>query len=142
MVMRGSDGTFVENRWDGKDLGHTRILLVEDDPKAREILSWLLVMQGAEVLGVASVEEALGAFETFAPHVLVSDLNLADATGFDLVGELRGRGAEIPAIAISSELGDGLEVLARGFQMGLRKPVSSDELTDAVGRLTAHRHGA
>src|SRR5687768_8574177 len=111
MVIRGSNGTFGENSWDGKDLGHTRILLVEDDPKAREILSWLLVMQGAEVLGVASVEEALGVFETFAPDVLVSDLNLTDATGFDLVGELRGRGAEIPAIAISSELGDGVEVL-------------------------------
>jgi two-component system response regulator GlrR len=142
MVLRGSNGTFSEKHWDEKDLGQTRVLLVEDDPKALEILSWLLVMQGAEVLGVASVEAALGVFESFDPHVLVSDLNLTDATGFELVRALRGRGADIPAIAISSELGDGLEVLARGFQVGLQKPVSSEELTSAVGRLTAHLHQA
>jgi DNA-binding response OmpR family regulator len=140
--MRGSHATLGKNHWDGNDLASTRVLLVEDDPEAREILSWLLTLQGAEVRAVASVEEALAAFGPFGPDILVSDINLTDATGFDLVGELRGRGESLPAIAITTELCDLTDVLARGFQACLRKPVGTVELTDLVERLTARRHDA
>lgn len=140
--MGGMNATLSRRSWDGNGLERTRVLLVEDDPQAREILSWLLMMQGAEVHTVASVEDALEAFDRVAPDIIVSDINLEDATGFDLVEELRRRGARTPAIAISSERYEHMEVLARGFQGSLRKPVSTAELTSEIGRLTTRRRSA
>lgn len=110
----------------------TRILLVEDDPEARETLVFLLEMHGAEVRAVESVASALDAFELYEPDILLSDINLPDATGFDLILELRGRGEKMPAIAVSGDIEDEGAVLEKGFQGCLSKPVRAVDLAEMV----------
>jgi CheY-like chemotaxis protein len=111
-----------------------RVLLVEDDPDAREILGALLEAYGATVVRAASCGEALFAFERFSPDVVVSDINLTGRSGVDLVDELRHRGARVPAIAVSSDEAPR-DPSAQEFDTYFAKPVSSDALAEEIRRL-------
>jgi CheY-like chemotaxis protein len=112
------------------------ILLVEDNADSAEALSLALRLQGYDVRLAGSVAEAReAAREPF--DVLVSDLALPDGSGLDLVGELRGRGGSVPAIALSGygSNRDKNRSTAAGFSAHLTKPVSIERLSDAIRRL-------
>jgi len=117
-----------------------RILIVEDNPDTRQMLSFLLRSRGAEVISVSSVREAmtvLNGAETI-PEILVSDLGMADEDGYDLIKKLRARrpedGGNIPAIAVTAYAGsEELErALKAGYQTVLTKPVNLDELLKTI----------
>jgi CheY-like chemotaxis protein len=113
------------------DLSGLRVLLVEDYLENRLVLALLLEAYGAEVCAASGLADALAAFATFAPHILVTDIDLGDDSGFELVGELRLRGEPTPVVAISADA-DRAEALARGCQEFLVKPVASRSLAEAV----------
>jgi CheY-like chemotaxis protein len=112
-----------------------RILVVEDDPEALELLGNLLEAFGATTSGASSCGEALDAFDRFVPDVVVSDINLAGPrNGVDLVCELRRRGLQAPVIAVSSEpVPDHRPVPA--FEAFFRKPFSSVVLAEEIARI-------
>src|SRR5213080_3777971 len=83
-------------------LDHLRVLVVDDEPDAREVLSALLAACGAEVGSAASVREALERVETEPPDVLLTDIAMPDEDGYALIREIRSRGSHIPAIAITA----------------------------------------
>ncbi len=123
---------------DSSDLSGLRVLVVEDNRDNRLILALLLEAYGAHVRAEAGVADALVAYEAFHPDVIVTDIDLGDATGFELVEELRLRGERTPAVAISA-VGDPAEALARGCHAFLSKPVASRELAETVRAVTADR---
>jgi hypothetical protein len=119
-----------------------RILLVEDDADAREVLRLLLEIAGAKVEAVGSVRGALRAFDGFRPDVLVTDIGMPDENGYALIRHVRAREVDrghIPAIAltgyVSSE--DHAHLLAAGFQTYLPKPVEPDTLVAAIASLAS-----
>jgi signal transduction histidine kinase/ActR/RegA family two-component response regulator len=122
-----------------------RVLLAEDDTDTREVLILILEIAGAEVKGVASVREALSAFDGLRPDVVVSDLGMPDEDGYALLRHIRARGADqggnTPAIALTGYVTseDGARLLAAGFQMHLRKPVEPSDVVAAVASLAAAR---
>jgi signal transduction histidine kinase/ActR/RegA family two-component response regulator len=124
-----------------------RVVLVEDDFDARQVLTLLLELAGASVTPVGSVHEALGAVDSVQPHVIVSDIGMPGEDGFALMRALRARegerGSALPAIALTGYVGPDSQarILAAGFQMHLRKPIEPDEVVAAVGRLAAQREG-
>ena len=65
------------------NLGGLRVLLVEDDADARELLQEVLSQHHAEVTAVASAHEALAAFCVALPHVLVSDIAMPGEDGYE-----------------------------------------------------------
>jgi CheY-like chemotaxis protein/anti-sigma regulatory factor (Ser/Thr protein kinase) len=122
-----------------------QILVVDDEADALELLSTILQNNGAEVIAVASVKQALTIIETAtdrSPDVLVSDIGMPDEDGYSLIRKLREleaqRGGKLPAIALTAYAAsdDRRQALLAGFQMHLTKPVDAAELVAVVASLT------
>jgi CheY-like chemotaxis protein len=112
-----------------------RVMIVDDEVDARQLVGQILRMNGAEVREVASSAEALASFESCSPDILISDIGMPGDDGYSLVRRLRERaGGALRALALtgyaSSE--DREHALSSGFDMHLSKPVKSTELVGAV----------
>ncbi|HYE72392.1 MAG TPA: ATP-binding protein, partial [Blastocatellia bacterium] len=81
-----------------------KILLVEDEPDTRELMTALLEDCLANVTAVASLSEAIEAIRGEKPDVLLSDIGLPDGDGYELVRRVRAlmQDAEIPAAAVTA----------------------------------------
>jgi CheY-like chemotaxis protein len=123
-----------------------KVLVVDDERDAREVLWHILSERGAEVMAAGSAAEALSMIERVAPDVLVSDIGMAEEDGYELIRKVRMLGdpiGRVPAIALTafSRLDDRTRALLAGYQTHLAKPVDASELTVTVGAL-AGRLGA
>ncbi|HEY9879290.1 MAG TPA: ATP-binding protein [Leptolyngbyaceae cyanobacterium] len=124
------------------DLTGICVLVVDDEPDAREFLTVLLRQYGAEVLTVASAAEVLSALESSQPDVLVSDVGMPEVDGYTLIRQIRAlppeKGGQIPAIALTAYAReeDQQQALASGFQQHLSKPVDLDQLISSVWKLS------
>jgi signal transduction histidine kinase/ActR/RegA family two-component response regulator len=119
------------------------VLLAEDDADGRTVLTLILEIAGAKVEAVASVREALSAFDGRRPDVLISDVGMPEEDGYALIRQIRARevnrGGQTPAVALTGYVNpeDRARLLAAGFQMHLRKPVEPSEIVAAVASLAA-----
>jgi len=125
-----------------RSLAGIRVLIVDDDRDIGEVLQVVLENHGAVVTAVTSAAEALSALEGSMPDVLLSDIAMPGASGYDLMREIVARkGAEAPpAAALSAYLPahDVDEARASGFRLMLAKPVDPDALINAVATLAVH----
>jgi CheY-like chemotaxis protein len=118
-----------------------RILIVDDEPDARELFTIMLRRCGAEVASAASANEALEYLESWKPGVLVADIGMEGEDGYALIRKVRAlpkeRGGEIPAVALTTyaRMEDRLKALSAGYQVHLSKPVDRTELAAAVESL-------
>jgi CheY-like chemotaxis protein len=118
-----------------------RVLVVEDDRDARELIVEILEQAGASVRGVPSVAKALEAMLAFRPQLLVSDIAMPDEDGYSLMRRIRALdaalGSEIPSIALTAftRAEDRKRALAAGFTAHIAKPVDVAHLISAVDRL-------
>jgi signal transduction histidine kinase len=116
-----------------------RILVVDDEADVRELVSTILRQSGAAVTAVRSASEALEAFATTTPDVLVSDIEMPGEDGYSLIRKLRGlpAGRAVPAIALSAYAGPGdrMRALDAGFQLHVAKPVEPVELVAVIANL-------
>lgn len=123
-------------------LDGVRVLVVDDEEDAREVVARLLQDAGATVAAAGTVDEALGWLEHEAPpDVIVSDVGMPDRDGYDLVRSVRrmaGAAGAVPAVALTAlaRLEDRRRALLAGFQTHLAKPVDPAELVAAVATLT------
>lgn len=122
-------------------LGGLRILLVDDEPDAREALALVLERAGATVRAVASAEAALEALRSEPPHVLLSDISMPHEDGYSLIRRVRAlaprAGREIPAAAVTAYATDRERerALLAGYTEHLAKPVDPCTLVDLAMRL-------
>lgn len=117
-----------------------RVLVVEDEPDARALLSLILEVSGATVEGVESAPEALANLQIFKPDVLLSDIGLPIESGYELIRKVRSLSSEasqIPAVALTAFATeeDRRLALAAGFQVHLTKPVEPTVLVETIERL-------
>lgn len=122
------------------------ILVVEDESDARELVESLLDRYGAEVVAVASVDEAIEWLATDAPDVIISDIGMPVRDGYELIVHVRQHGPDaqrgIPAIALTAfaQPSDRSRAAAAGFDLHLAKPVDPAVLVDAVSSLVRGSH--
>ncbi|MEP6636334.1 MAG: ATP-binding protein [Acidobacteriota bacterium] len=122
-------------------LNDLKVLVVDDEPDARELLSTVLTTRGAEVVAVGSADEALAEMERQAFNVLVSDIGMPETDGYTLISQIRKlpaeRGGRIPAAALTAYAGveDRVQALRAGYQTHITKPVEPAELTSIVASL-------
>jgi CheY-like chemotaxis protein len=118
-----------------------QVLLVEDDDSAREMFATALRMTGHFVRTAPDGLAGLRMLEAFEPDVVVVDLALPVASGFEVLHELRSgeRTHDTPVIAISGhERGLRQARANREFFAVLEKPFDPQRLVLMVDR--AHRH--
>ena len=125
---------------DASRLDNIRILLVDDDPEARQVLTRILEASGAITKVCDGVKLALASIGEFKPQILVSDLGMPGQDGFDLIRQIRERGysfQDLPAVALPASRApeDRRRALLAGFQVHVAKPVESRELTAAIATL-------
>ncbi len=120
-------------------LDDVAVLVVEDDPDARELIAATLERAGATVAQAGSVPAALDSLVACPAHVLVSDIAMPTATGYDLIAAVRAlpRLRALPSIALTAYgRGEDRErALAAGFDLHLGKPVEPTALVRAVALL-------
>jgi PAS domain S-box-containing protein len=122
-------------------LDGVRVLVVDDDPDACELLEAALHDSGADVHTVQSARAALEELESFHPDLLLSDLGMPEEDGYALIRRVRARestrGGHLPAVALSAfaSQSDRAQALALGFEEHLAKPTSPSELATTVARL-------
>jgi CheY-like chemotaxis protein len=119
------------------------VLVVDDEPDARELVRRCLVECEAVLAVAASVDEAQKLLLTFNPDVIVSDIGMPEKDGYDFIRDVRKSGLMAPAVALSAyaRAEDRIRAAQAGFQTHLAKPVEPAELLAAVasvaGRYTA-----
>ena len=131
-----------------RDLNGLRIVLVDDDKDARDVITECLVRCRAEVTAVASAKEALESVRSTSPDVLISDISMPHEDGYALIRAVRGLrpedGGSIPAVALTAYAGpvDRARLLSAGFQMHLAKPIDPTQLPSllvGLGKRTSVR---
>ena len=122
-------------------LGGVRVLVVEDDPQARDAILKVLQVAGAETRAAASSAEALEALEGWHADVMLSDMGLRGEGGFVLIRALRAlppeRGGCMRAAALTgaAEPREARRAMAAGYDAQLAKPVEPVALLATVARL-------
>jgi len=122
-----------------------RILVVEDDPHILRVISFWLNRQGHQITearnGVAGFEQ----FQTSAPDVLVTDLNMPGMTGLELIEKIKGRADYPRGVIVLTNRWDHREIGERLATSGvcvMPKPFSPSALADKVNELAASATGA
>ena len=147
-VTRGS-ARAARRRADGESmpfdcppsLAGVRVLVVDDEPDTRDMITVVLEECQAEVLAVGSTAEALAAIDEWQPDLMVSDIGMPNEDGYQLIRKVRQRAAEtgrsFPAIALTAyaRAEDRLKALSAGFEMHVAKPVEPAELVMVIDRL-------
>jgi CheY-like chemotaxis protein len=126
---------------DGSGLEGVRVLLVEDDTDARDLMSRMLRDRGANVTAAASAGEALDIFTALKPDVLVSDIGMPDEDGYSLIARVRAMpadaGGRVPAVALTAlaRPEDRKRAILAGYHVHLAKPVEASELSATIANL-------
>jgi PAS domain S-box-containing protein len=118
-----------------------RILVVDDDGDARELVGLTLQSHGALVKMASSSREALRLISREKPDVMVADIGMPQEDGYVLIQALRALEREhsdtrLPVIALTAYASeaDRDQALAAGYDLHLAKPVSPADLTQALSK--------
>jgi CheY-like chemotaxis protein/two-component sensor histidine kinase len=128
-------------------LDGVKVMVVEDDDDSRDFLTEALEQRGATVASANGVAAALAKFESFRANVLVSDIAMPDADGYELIRRVRAfpheRGGLTPAIALTAHTRAEVRDLVReaGFHQLEPKPVDLERLTRAILSLAGKEQG-
>jgi PAS domain S-box-containing protein len=125
----------------GQSLTGLRLLIVDDEADAREVMRFMLERGGAQVRTADSAAQALDAIREARPDLLISDIGMPVEDGYVLVRRLRameeGLGRRLPAIALTAYASeeDTRRALTAGFDAHLSKPVDPARLIDIAAGL-------
>jgi PAS domain S-box-containing protein len=123
------------------DLTGIKVLLVDDEPDARELLTEVLQQCGAIVVATHSADEAMRLIPRERPAVLLSDIGLPGEDGYKLISRVRAlpaeHGGKLPAAAITAyaRSDDAVRALAAGYQRHAPKPIQPTTLAALVAGL-------
>jgi CheY-like chemotaxis protein len=135
--------------WNGTPrLDGVRVLLVEDVPQLREVVTDALGQCGAHVTAVESAIGGLAVLKRERPDALLSSLSMPGKDGYWLIREVRklppDQGGDVPAAAFTglTTTEDRLATLRAGFQFHVPKPVTLSRLAGVVALLTLTKSAA
>lgn len=119
------------------------VLVVDDDPDAREIATRILSQRGATVNAVSSAAHALNSLKVERPDVIISDIGMPEQDGYQLIRTIRNTSGweDIPAIALTAFVRheDELRTLESGYNLHVRKPLDASELSISIRNLLRSR---
>lgn len=122
-------------------LSGLRILVIDDERDARELIHKVLAQHQAEIITVANAMEGLVILKSQRLDVMISDIGMPEKDGYQFIREVRRlpaiHGGGTPAIALSAFVRseDRTRAMMAGYQVYLSKPVDSNELITAIENL-------
>ena len=141
-VRAGRAGPGVQPRDNLPPLTNIHVLVVDDDPDSREVLSIVLRESGAMVDAAASAAQALALIDRRAPDVIIADIGMPHEDGYrfhpERVRQLPAeRGGQAAAIALTAyaRAEDRRRALQAGYQMHVAKPIDPRAVVTAVAQL-------
>jgi PAS domain S-box-containing protein len=137
--VRPKETDSVEDICRAGALAGLKVLVVDDETDARQLIRRVLADCEAEVAVASSAAEAMAVIGQFRPDVLVCDIGMPEQDGYDLIHEVRANPItkDLPAAALTAfaRTDDRKRSLLAGFQTHIAKPVDPAELTAAVASL-------
>lgn len=136
--MGGEKNSFESLSLGLHPLQDIRVLLIDDEPDARELIAFILKEAGAIATVVSSASEALKIFPQVKPDLVVSDIGMPEIDGYMLIQQIRAMppelGGKVPAIALTAYAGEinQRKAIVAGFQRHLAKPVESNDLIETI----------
>jgi len=118
-----------------------RVVVVDDDGDARDLLATVLLQRSAQVFVAESAAEALELVKRELPDALISDIAMPEEDGYMLIGRVRalpeGGGGKTPSIAVTAYAGraDRKRALDAGFDAHFSKPIDIDTLIEELAPL-------
>ena len=122
-----------------------RVLVVDDEPDALDLIKAILERRGASVTAVPTADAAWGALEGGWPDLLLCDIGMPGEDGYQLIRRLRmlesARGLTTPAVALTAYAGesDRAHALEAGFQLHVAKPIDPTGLVSLIAGLVEFR---
>jgi CheY-like chemotaxis protein len=115
-----------------------RVLIVDDQDDARMLVKTILGRCGAVVAAATSVAEAVSHLEQSEADIVVSDIAMPDADGFELIRHIRDKKkSSLPVVAMTAfgHAADQEKILSAGFSGYLKKPVEPIDLARELHRI-------
>src|SRR3954469_5725196 len=149
-ITRHREGRRHPTRSDGSgsvdfdqiSLAGKKVLVIDDEADARELIRRLLAERDAEVLVAESADRGLELLKSERPDVVLSDIGMPDKDGYEFIREVRSleenEGGKTPAVALTAfaRSEDRTRAMIAGYQVHLSKPVEAPELIATVASLT------
>ncbi len=140
-ILADAASVFREPQSEVPSLEGLRILVVDDETDALDLIGVELAQHGAKVTGVASAAEALNAIEQSEFDLLISDIGMPKTDGYDLIRQIRkheeGKNQKIPAVALTAyaRVQDRMQAIMAGYNTHVAKPVEANELVTVLASL-------
>src|SRR5687767_1239884 len=113
-------------------LGRRSVLVIEDNADTRDVLKFMLEVEGAHVDTAERGEEGVRAAASLRPDVILCDIGLPDIDGMEVARRIRAAegGATVRLIALTGygQAEDIRQAMAAGFEAHLTKPINLDQL--------------
>lgn len=140
--LQHSNGQSPNVSSNGITLTGIKVIVVDDEADARELLEVILEQSGARVKAVSSAEAARQLLKEFQPNIIISDIGMPDEDGYRFLQMVRNSSdswlREVPAIALTAYAGaeDRQRALDNSYAVHIAKPFDPDEVISAVYELT------
>ncbi|OYX74675.1 MAG: two-component system response regulator [Rhizobiales bacterium 32-66-11] len=116
----------------------TKILVIEDHPTSRELMTYILRCTGYEVIETGDGRTGLELARTQRPDLVISDVQLPGMNGFEIVAAIKRDPAlsAIPVVAVTASAmsGDRENIIAAGFDDYLSKPIDPEIFAHQIAR--------
>ena len=120
------------------------ILVIDDSEFQRNILQGIIEGQGHEMLNAVNGREGLNMAVSRSPDCILLDLIMPEVDGLEVLGLLRDKGLNIPAIVVTADIQESTrkKCMELGAVAFLNKPVKGDVLNETIKRVLDSREGA
>lgn len=140
MLANAAD-SFKDARAETPSLEGLRILIIDDETDALDLISVELAQHGAKVTATSNAQDALKALEGSEFDLLISDIGMPNLDGYEMIRQIRAqensRHQKIPAVALTAyaRVQDRMRAIMAGFSTHIAKPVEANELITVVASL-------
>ena len=113
-------------------------MVVEDNPNARQLLSYMLSTEGHRVVETDDGDEAVRLLDTQRFDLVITDLALPHTTGFGIISHAHAKWPRLPIILITGYLGrTAAEQILNEYVEYIPKPIDRDRLLASVNRFVS-----
>ncbi|MHB9027737.1 MAG: response regulator [Candidatus Latescibacterota bacterium] len=120
-----------------------KILVVDDEPRIRDVMLKLLVTEGFETATADSGDAALETIPEFQPHLVFLDIRMPDMDGIQCLRRIKESGSDAEVIMISGFA--TMDMARRCLEIGafdyIGKPLTFDHIRDVIRQITITRFG-